>query len=88
MRPTATNRETPTTTRVAVPPWLADDYVDSYVRWREECGALRHAYRLWQLADFKDRAWAFALYNAALDYEEQAARELQGSVELIHQWCT
>jgi hypothetical protein len=86
MRPTTNYRETPTATKVAVPRWLVDDYVNSYVRWREECDAVRHAYRLWQLADLEDRAWTLALYDAALDYEEEAARELRGRIELIRLW--
>jgi hypothetical protein len=73
-------------TQVRVPPWLIDDYVTSYVRWREECESVRHAYRLWQLAALEDRAWAFALYDAALDYEEEAARELQRRIERIRLW--
>jgi hypothetical protein len=88
MRPTTNFRETPTATKVAVPRSLVDDYVDSYVRWREECHAVRHAYQLWELADLEDGAWAFALYDAALDYEEEAARELEGRIELIRLWCT
>jgi hypothetical protein len=87
MRPTTNYRETPTATQDAVPRWLVDDYVNSYVRWREECDAVRHAYRLAQLADLEDRAWTLALYDAALDYEEEAARELQGRIELIRLWC-
>jgi hypothetical protein len=86
MRPTTNYCEAPMATKVVVPPWL-DDYVTSYVRWREECEAVRHAYRLWQLADLEDRAWAFALYDAALDCEEEAARELQGRIERVCLWC-
>jgi hypothetical protein len=44
---------------VTVPLWLADDYVDSYVKWREECDAVRHAYRLWQLTDLEDSVGPF-----------------------------
>jgi hypothetical protein len=87
MRPATNHRETPTVTRVAVPSWLIADYVNSYVRWHEECDTVRHAYRLWQRADLEARAWLCALYDAALDYEEEAARELQGRIELIRLWC-
>jgi hypothetical protein len=87
MRRTKNYRETPAAPTGSVPPWLVDDYLNSYVRWREECDAVRDAYALWRLAGNEDRAWAFALYDAALDYEEEAARELQGRTELIRLWC-
>ena len=57
-------------------PWLVDDYANSYVQWREECEAVRAAYGLWHIAAVQDRGWAFALYDAALDHEEETARDL------------
>jgi hypothetical protein len=65
------------------PVWLADDYLESYICWREECVAVRHAYALWRIAERPDRAMAFAAYGAALDREEQAARLLRERIERL-----
>jgi hypothetical protein len=69
-----------------VPPWLADRYLESYLRWREECAATRRAYALWNGAQRPTRALAFAAYTAALDREEQAAHTLRGRLERIRRW--
>jgi hypothetical protein len=87
MRPARNHRGAPPPTEVAVPPWLADDYVARYVRWRQDCEAVRHAYRLWQRADSAHRSWTLALYDAALDCEEEAAQELQRRFTLMCLWC-
>jgi hypothetical protein len=55
-------------------PWLVDEFVDSYVCWREECDGVRAAYEDWERSEPQDRALAFVVYRAALDREECAAR--------------
>ena len=51
---------------------LGDALIDVYVEWREECFAVHLTYERWRSASRKDRAAAFAAYNAALDREERA----------------
>jgi hypothetical protein len=51
---------------------LGDDYLESYVSWREEAATVQTAYDQWQAGE----ALAFAAYHAALDREEQAAKAL------------
>lgn len=58
---------------------LLDELVETYVRWREECERVRHAYALWNQADGSDSAAAFAAYREALDREELAARSYSES---------
>jgi hypothetical protein len=58
-------------------PWLVDEFVDRYVWWREESAAARSAYETWTSQDGGDPALAFAVYQAALDREERAARAYQ-----------
>jgi hypothetical protein len=55
------------------PDYLVDGFLETYVRWREECERVRSAYAVWTGADARDRASAFAVYRAALDQEESAA---------------
>jgi hypothetical protein len=62
---------------------LTDGFLESYVCWREESAAARGAYELWRDAGRPDQALAFAAYRAALDREEEAARLLRESTELI-----
>ena len=65
------------------PPWLADDFLESYVCWREECAEVRGAYERWQGVEPPDRALAFAAYRAALDREERAAGVFRDRTEQI-----
>ena len=51
-----------------------DQFLYSWVRWREECETVHSAYRYWATCDEERREFAFGLYVAALDREEQAAR--------------
>ena len=51
----------------------ADDCFDSYLRWREASEDVRHAYRHWVNAGRQARDLGFAIYCAALDWEEHAA---------------
>lgn len=52
---------------------LVDAVFAAYVQWREECAAVRSAYRRWVAARAADKPAAFDDYNAALDREEHAA---------------
>jgi hypothetical protein len=56
------------------PPWLVDEFVDSWVRWREACEEVRSAYQRWGKCEPRQRGLAFSVYRAALDREDQAAR--------------
>jgi hypothetical protein len=69
--------------RGGVPSRLTDDFLESYLCWREESGAVRQAYVLWEDAARPDRAVAFAAYGAALDREETAARVLSECIERV-----
>jgi hypothetical protein len=53
---------------------LVDDAVAAYTQWRDECAAVRNAYRRWLGASAVRKRLAFEDYNAALDREERAAR--------------
>ena len=76
--------------KTQIRPQLIDDLMDMYVEWREACVALRTAYERWSSVRVAERRLAFAAYQAALDWEEQAsavyedrlnqvARELPGA---------
>jgi hypothetical protein len=53
---------------------LVDEMMEMYVAWREACIALRKAYEQWSTVRVAERELAFATYQAALDWEEQASR--------------
>jgi hypothetical protein len=61
----------------------ADEFVESYVCWREEAASARGAYDHWLTARHHDEPAAFAAYMAALDREEHAADVLCESLERI-----
>jgi hypothetical protein len=73
----------PAREREVCSPWLVDEFVDSYVRWREESAAARNAYEAYAGQHGDDRALAFVAYQAALDREERAARAHQECTERI-----
>jgi hypothetical protein len=73
----------PAKEREVLSPWLVDEFVDSYVGWREESVAARNAYEAYTGQHGDDRALAFAAYQAALDREERAARAYQECTERI-----
>jgi hypothetical protein len=52
---------------------IADEFFDSYLRWREACEDLRTAYDRWDKCEPPQRFLAFDGYRAALDREESAA---------------
>jgi hypothetical protein len=54
--------------------YLEDACLESYVRWREACADVRLAYEHWGCSSRHEGRDAFAVYHAALDQEECAAR--------------
>ena len=54
-------------------PWLHEEFVESYGRWREESTAVRRSYDRWRHAEPDVVPFAHAAYLAALDREERAA---------------
>ena len=57
----------PLTPSLQVAPWLADEFVEGYLSWREESAAVESAYERWRGMQRRDRPVAFAAYRAALD---------------------
>jgi hypothetical protein len=55
-------------------PALADEFLESYVLWRESCEAVTTSYGWWRTCDATQRGLAFESYLAALDREEIAAQ--------------
>ena len=51
-----------------------DEFLESWVCWREACEDVRSAYTYWGTCAMPQRCIAFANYRAALDREEHAAR--------------
>jgi hypothetical protein len=66
-------------------PWRTDEFLETYVCWREECELLSLAYDAWKSATITDLALAFAAYRAALDREHQAANRLAAASERLHE---
>ena len=53
---------------------LTDEFLESWIRWREACEDVDSAYRSWVTCEPQMSELAFAVYLAALDREEHAAR--------------
>jgi hypothetical protein len=53
---------------------LANQVMDAYVDWRNQCSAVRVAYSRWACARAGDAGLWHAAYTAALDREELAAK--------------
>jgi hypothetical protein len=66
-----------------VPPVVADEFVDGYICWREECVAVESAYEQWRGMEGRDRPVAYAAYRAALDREEHAAQVFRDCAERV-----
>jgi hypothetical protein len=56
----------------------ADEFLHSWVCWREACEDVRSAYEGWKTSKTSQRGTAFANYRAALDREDQAASVYSG----------
>jgi hypothetical protein len=52
---------------------LADEAMERYVEWREECAAVEDAYTNWSSAAAGEAELPYAAYGAALDREQSAA---------------
>ena len=59
---------------------LVDQFLASYVLWREGCAEVEAAHARWRDAARSERGAACAAYRAALDREECAARAHQDGV--------
>jgi hypothetical protein len=62
---------------------VMDDFLETYILWREECERVRNAYAHWTRARPPDRASAVAVYRAGLDREESAAHTHAESYERV-----
>jgi hypothetical protein len=60
-------------------PWLHDEFVETYLAWRDASADVRAAYDCWRTVGRPDTPLAFWAYHAALDREERAARAYAGS---------
>jgi hypothetical protein len=60
---------------------VADDLINTYVAWREECMRVESAYRRWHATRGAERGLAFAACLAALDGEDHAAAVYRMLVE-------
>jgi len=54
--------------------FLVDEFLETWISWREACSDVRTAYACWSESEAAQRDLAFAGYRAALDREDQAAR--------------
>jgi hypothetical protein len=62
---------------------LADEFFESYLRWREACEDVRTSYRRWDESEPHLRGLGFVLYCAALEREEHAASLHSDSAERL-----
>jgi hypothetical protein len=53
---------------------LFDEFLNSYVSWREASDDVWDTYGRWAACKPEERSFAFVAYRAALDREEHAAR--------------
>jgi hypothetical protein len=53
---------------------MADEFLESYVRWREASEEVRSADEHWRTCEPHERREAFECYRAALASEDHAAR--------------
>jgi hypothetical protein len=63
---------------------VADEFFDSYLRWREASEDLRTAYKQWGSCEPSQRIFRFEAYRAALDREERAARAHSHLAKRLH----
>ena len=63
---------------------VADEFFESYLRWREASEDLRTAYEQWGSCEPSQRIFRFEAYRAALDREERAASLHSHLAERLH----
>jgi hypothetical protein len=71
------------TAAIRIAPEEADELIELYCDWREECALAERAYERFSSAAGPDRALAFAAYAAALDREESAASMYAARIDVI-----
>lgn len=64
-------------------PALVDQFLESYVIWRESCEAVSSAYERWARCEPEHRRAAFESYHAALNWEELAAQAHAARARLV-----
>ena len=67
---------------------LVDQFLRTYVSWRERCELVEAAHARWNDAARGDRGAAFAAYCAALDREQCAARAHERSIGRLRRTAT
>jgi hypothetical protein len=72
MSPLLSSRTARTST-VDQSPWLEDEFVECYGRWRKERSAVHRSYDRWREAEPDVVPFAYEAYVAALDREQRAA---------------
>jgi hypothetical protein len=65
---------------------LVDEFVESYVFWRESCEVVSAAYKGWVNCEPHRRDLAFEDYRAALDWEELAADVHASRAARVRAW--
>ena len=63
---------------------VADEFFESYLRWREASEDLSTAYEQWGSCEPSQRMFRFEAYRAALEREERAARVHSHLAERLH----
>jgi hypothetical protein len=66
---------------------FVDQFLETYVSWRERCLDVEAGYVAWRGAERSDRGAAFAAYHAALDREQSAARTHERSIARLRAQC-
>ena len=61
---------------------VADEFIERYVSWREQCADVESAYERWRSGAGED-GHAFAIYQAELEFEEHAARAYREAAERL-----
>jgi hypothetical protein len=69
-----TSEQHPADVAVRSRPSIIDEFLESYVLWREASDDVRTAHEHWHMCARHRRQLAFERYRAALDWEEHAAR--------------
>lgn len=72
--PRLSSAQRPADVAVEPCPSITDEFLESYVSWREASQVVRTAHEHWRKCEPHRRGLAFESYRAALDWEEHAAR--------------
>jgi hypothetical protein len=66
---------------------FVDQFLETYVSWRERCLDVEARYIAWRDAERSHRGAAFVAYHAALDGEQSAARTHERSIARLRAEC-